>query len=69
MSSIGQKFIEVLYDYVRIRDGAGYNAAILGRATRHNRFEILAEQNGWFNIKMPNGSGAWIEGKWVKKIS
>lgn len=60
--------IEVIFASVRIRNGIGYNAAILETATLGQRFEIINEKDGWYQVKRISGGTGWIEGKWVKKI-
>ncbi len=60
--------IEVIAASVRIRTGIGYSATILENALRGQRFEIVDEKDGWYQIIRTSGGFGWIEGKWVKRI-
>lgn len=61
--------IEVMYRSVKIRNGIGDNAKTIDGAVKGQHLEVIEERNGWFNIVWGNIKSAWIDGRWVKKIS
>ena len=48
--------------YVNIRSGPGLNNRIVTTAGRGMGAGVLGSQNGWYNIKLSNGTVGWIAG-------
>ncbi len=48
--------------YVNIRSGPGLNNKIITTASKGTGADILGSQNGWYNIRLSNGTAGWIAG-------
>lgn len=45
---------------VNLRAGAGTRYSILGQVSKPDRLNIIAEEDDWYKIEPPYGSGGWV---------
>jgi len=55
----------VVWVYVNLREGAGIQYKIIGKAYMKNSFGILAENPGWLRVRLENGTEGWMSKKAV----
>lgn len=56
-------------DYVNIRTGPGTSYKRITMINRGVKFTVLGSQNGWYNVKLQNGTVGWIIGDYVKSVN
>ena len=56
-------------DYVNIRTGPGTSYKRITMINRGVKFTVLGSKNGWYNVKLQNGTVGWIIGDYVKSIN
>ena len=54
---------------LNVRSGAGTNYAIIGKLYKGNSIDILSSSNGWYKVKLSNGSTGWVSSQYVDKNS
>jgi uncharacterized protein YgiM (DUF1202 family) len=54
---------------LNIRSGAGTGYSVVTKAYRGQAVELLASQNGWYKVKLSNGTTGWASGSYVTKGS
>ncbi|WP_052356575.1 C40 family peptidase [[Clostridium] dakarense] len=54
---------------LNVRSGAGTSNSIIGKVYKGDRVELLASQNGWYKIRLSNGSTGWASGDYITKGS
>ncbi len=59
--------LETPTGFLRVRDDASINAAEIGRVLPDATFSLLDEKDGWYEIKLPNGTTGWISDQYAKK--
>ena len=53
---------------VNLRRGPGTGNAVVGSVTFGEEAEVLSDRNGWFEIRLADGSGSgWIFGKFLSE--
>lgn len=53
--------------YLNVRENAGTGSKIVGKINPGDTFTPLDEQNGWYEIKLSDGTVGWISGAYAKK--
>ncbi|HET7628352.1 MAG TPA: N-acetylmuramoyl-L-alanine amidase [Bacillales bacterium] len=56
--------IELLYDGTHLRAGPGLHQTILAVGSRGETYEVLDEKRGWYEIRLKDGSHAYVAG-WI----
>ena len=56
-------------DVLNIRSGAGTNHSVITKAYKGNVVEILDQSNGWYKVKLSNGTTGWASGQYITKGS
>ena len=59
----------VTASYVNIRIGAGTNNTIKTVVPYGTKLTLISKSNGWYNVKLENGTTGWISGKYISTIS
>lgn len=59
--------LETPTGFLRVRDDASLNAAEIGRVLPDATFSLLDEKDGWYEIKLPNGTTGWVSNQYAKK--
>lgn len=54
---------------LNVRSGAGTNYSIIGKIHKNDKVELLSSSNGWYKIKLSNGSTGWSSGDYINKTS
>lgn len=54
--------IYLLYDKINIRDEASINSNVLAQGNKYDSFNVIGESNGWFKIKLDDGSTGYVAG-------
>ncbi|MFA5025132.1 MAG: PEGA domain-containing protein [Candidatus Shapirobacteria bacterium] len=54
--------------WLRIRDAANNNGIEIGKAKPGDVYELISENNGWYQIKF-GGKNGWVSTKYAEKIS
>ncbi|MEM6539085.1 MAG: SH3 domain-containing protein [Pseudomonadota bacterium] len=53
---------------VNLREGPSTSNAVIGQVTRGSEAEVLGDQNGWYQIRLANGSvSGWISGQFLNE--
>ncbi len=61
--------VEVTVDQLNIRSAPDTTTQIVGTITKATRLPIVKQQNnGWTQVKLPNGKTGWLNNKYVKMI-
>jgi hypothetical protein len=53
--------------FLRVRAGASAGAAEIGRVSPSETFDLVSEQQGWFEIRLKNGQVGWISSQYAAK--
>ena len=53
--------------YVNVRSGPGLGNRIVTTASKGTGADVLGSQNGWYNIRLSNGTVGWIAG-WLVTV-
>ena len=61
--------VSVTASYVNIRTGAGTNNTIKTVVPYGTKLTLISKSNGWYNVKLENGTTGWISGKYISTIS
>jgi hypothetical protein len=59
--------IKVDTESLRVRAEGSLTGKILGRVYKNNQLEYLGEANGWYHVRLPNGTEGWVSGNYSKK--
>lgn len=54
---------------LNIRTGAGTNYPIIGKANYSDVVELLEEGNGWYKVKLSNGTIGWGSSEYIEKTN
>ncbi|MFI5265237.1 MAG: PEGA domain-containing protein [Candidatus Levyibacteriota bacterium] len=54
--------------FLRVRKEASISSAEIGQVKPGDTLPMLAEQNGWYNIQLPNGATGWISANFATKV-
>lgn len=55
--------------FLRVREKPSTTGAEVGRVNPGEEYDLLDEQNGWYQIKLKDGKTGWISGQYAKKQS
>ena len=50
---------------LNVRQGAGTNYSIIGKLYKGDVVNILSSSNGWYKIKLSNGSTGWVSSQYI----
>ncbi|MGL6107630.1 C40 family peptidase [Romboutsia sp.] len=50
---------------LNIRSGASTNNSIIGKINKGKCVDVLEKSNGWYKIKLPNGSVGWVSAQYI----
>lgn len=53
--------------FLRVRADSSLSSAEVGRVLPGQTYELLAEEDGWYKIKLPSGTVGWISGQYARK--
>ncbi len=53
--------------YVNVRDEGSLSGKKIGVVNSGETYDLISEKNGWFEIKLKNGSSGWIDASYAKK--
>ncbi len=54
--------IYFLYDSINIRSSASLGSEVLDQGNKGDSFEVVGEKNGWYQIKLKDGSKGYVAG-------
>ena len=54
---------------LNVRAGAGTNTSVLTTLTNNSVVNIIGEENGWYKVKLDNGSIGYVGAKYITKTS
>lgn len=54
---------------LNVRVGAGTNTSVLTTLTNNSVVNIIGEENGWYKVKLDNGSIGYVGAKYITKTS
>ena len=57
--------VSVTASYVNIRTGAGTNNTIKTVVPYGTKLTLISKSNGWYNVKLENGTTGWISKKYI----
>ncbi len=53
--------------FLRIREGSSLGSRQIGQATPGETFDLIGETDGWYKIKLENGTEGWVSSQYAKK--
>ncbi|MCL5970430.1 MAG: SH3 domain-containing protein [Patescibacteria group bacterium] len=53
--------------FLRVRDDASLSGAEIARVTPGETFPLLDESNGWYKIKLKDGTTGWVSSQFAEK--
>ena len=69
MADVPEGTVKIAVPAANIRSEPIRTAEIIARVVRDEGFPILREQNGWYEIQLPNGKTGWVAGYIVTEQS
>ncbi|MDR0879520.1 MAG: SH3 domain-containing protein [Clostridioides sp.] len=54
---------------LNVRNGAGTNFSVVGKASNGEIVQLLESQGGWYKVKLSNGIVGWVSGQYIVKTS
>ncbi|MEG1311347.1 MAG: NlpC/P60 family protein, partial [Romboutsia sp.] len=54
---------------LNVRSGAGTSYSVIGKVYKNDKVELLSSKNGWYKIKLSNGSIGWASSDYITKGS
>jgi type IV pilus assembly protein PilM len=54
--------------FLNVREGPGTNYKKVGQATSGSEYDVLAEQDGWYQIKVDDKVSGWVYSIYAKKV-
>jgi hypothetical protein len=55
--------------WLRVRAGADSNGAEVARVNPGEKFKLLSEVTGWYQIDLGNGKTGWVSAKYAEKVT
>lgn len=68
-SAYGADQVKITTDQINIRSGPATSDGIVGTATKGDLFELIKEQDGWYNIRLSNGDTGWVIMTYSTKVA
>lgn len=67
--SAGQKVVilDTPTGFLRVRTTASVSSAQIGTVNPGDKLDLVSEQDGWFEISLPDGKSGWISSDYAKK--
>lgn len=53
--------------FLNVRSSASLDAGIVGQVTPGKSYELVDEQNDWFEVRMSDGTTGWISSQYAKR--
>ncbi len=53
--------------FLRVRDSASVGGNQVGQVLPGEKYDLLEEQNGWFKIKLKDGTVGWVSSQYAQK--
>lgn len=53
--------------FLRVRENATISSLQIGTVSPEEKYELISEQEGWFEIKLEDGKTGWISSQYAKK--
>lgn len=53
--------------FLRVRDAAGLGGAEIAQVHPGETYQLISEQNGWYQIQLSSGKSGWISSSYAKK--
>lgn len=54
--------------FLRVRESASVTSAEVGRVQPGETYDIVSEENGWYQIKLPSGTNGWVSNQYAQKV-
>jgi len=54
--------------FLRVRQDPSVGALQIGQVNPGDKFDLLNEQNGWYQIQLPSGTKGWVSSQYAAKI-
>ena len=54
---------------LNVRSGAGTGSSVIGTLANNASVNILGEENGWYKIRLDNGSTGYVGASYISKVS
>jgi N-acetylmuramoyl-L-alanine amidase len=66
--TVKESTVTILYNGTNIRKGPNVQTSVVKRANAGDQFEVLSLSNNWYQIKLADGSKAYVAG-WIVSVS
>src|SRR5699024_8060487 len=63
----GEEKITIVHDETKIRTQPTTDAPIITKVNRNERYSIIAEENDWYRVELPNGETGFVASWVVRK--
>ena len=54
--------------WLRVRDSAGTSGVEIGRVNLGEKYQLVSEEDGWYQIILSDGDFGWVSGRYSSKI-
>ncbi|WP_241236202.1 SH3 domain-containing protein [Brevibacillus marinus] len=61
--------VQVMVDKLNVRSGPGLDHAVISSVTAEMKLPVLAEQENWFQVQLPDGQTGWVAGSFVQPLA
>lgn len=69
LSANETKTLVITGSYVNIRTGPGTDYTLLNTYSEGTKLPVLSQQDGWYQVKLPDGTKGWIIDDYAKLVS
>ncbi|MBI2075017.1 MAG: PEGA domain-containing protein [Candidatus Levybacteria bacterium] len=53
--------------FLRVRESSSLDSAEIARVSPGDKFDLISEENGWYQIKLLNGESGWVNAQYAQK--
>ncbi len=61
------QIIQTPTGFLNVRNSPSLSGAVIAKVNPGDKFDLLSEKNGWFEIKLKNGGSGWISDSYAQK--
>lgn len=61
--------VQVMVDKLNVRSGPGLDYTVISKVTAETKLPVLAVQDRWYQVQLPNGQTGWVAGWYVQPLS
>ena len=62
------KILDTPTGFLRVRDSASLNSSQIETVSPGDEFDLVAEEDGWFQIELPDEVSGWVSAEYAEKV-